>query len=144
MTQGGTLEAFNELIRIFFLEVDNFRAPEICALNVELISEATRSENVRAYLTGNNQTVASRFEAIIRESQLKGEINPDLEPVAVARVMIALYQGFITQKLVEPNLDPGSYGRTQAHPAAWRTGRFVESIRPEHLRPLTEAGASLS
>ena len=105
---GDTSEVFNDLIATFFLDADAFRAPEICALNVELISEATRNENVRAYLTANNHNVSSRFIEIIRVAQAKGEINPDLDPEAVTRVMVALYQGFITQKLVEPDLDPFS------------------------------------
>ncbi len=110
MDQGGTLEAFNELIRIFFLETDSFRSTEICSLNVELISEAPRNEYVREYLTRNNRDVRAQFLEMIAIAQANGEINPALEPDAVARVMVAIYHGFITQKLLEPDLDPASYG----------------------------------
>lgn len=110
MAQGGTLDAFNELIRIFFLEIDSLHSAEICTINVELIAEAPRNPNVREYLTRNGRTVREMFVELIRTAQANGEVNPELQPEAVARVMVALYHGFITQKLVEPDLDAAGYG----------------------------------
>src|SRR5687767_970067 len=37
MGRGATLDVFDDLIRTFFIELDNLRSAEFCALNVELI-----------------------------------------------------------------------------------------------------------
>jgi AcrR family transcriptional regulator len=136
VTEGGTLPALNELIRIFFLEQDNLHSTEICALNVELIAEAMRNETVRDYLSRNNATVREQFAAMMRSAQAQGEVNSNLDPDAVARVMIALYQGFITQKLVDPDLDPQSYGQVLQ---ALFSGTFWQQAAPSSERPAAAA-----
>jgi AcrR family transcriptional regulator len=109
MSKERTLDVFDELIRIFFIELESLRSAEICALNVELISEAPRSERIRESLQRTNQNVRSMFVQLVERAQAAGEIDPALESESVARVMVALYQGFITQRLVEPDADAGGY-----------------------------------
>lgn len=111
MARGDTTSVFRDLIDIFFLNMNSFHADEICALNIELISEATRNEFIREYLTKNNNEICAQFLELIQSAQARGEINPSLEADAVSRVMMAVYHGFITQRLVDPNLDANSYGK---------------------------------
>jgi AcrR family transcriptional regulator len=109
--QEETLAILDELIRIFFGNLSTGEpAAADCALNVELISEAPRNEFVRASLRRNNDEVRTRFiEKLVLRAQARGEMNPELSPEAVARVMIAVYHGFLTQKIIEPDLDVWSY-----------------------------------
>jgi TetR/AcrR family transcriptional regulator, repressor for uid operon len=106
---NSTIEALNELIRLYFLELENLRDMKTCALTLELITEAPRSEHIRGWLTRSNQDVRSHLAQIVLQAQARGEINPALSPDSIARVMQAVYQGFITQKLVEPDTDPNGY-----------------------------------
>jgi AcrR family transcriptional regulator len=111
LEQKETLDIFEELIRLFFGELETgVRDMATCALNVELISEAPHNERIRESLQRTNFGVRSAFVELIHNAQLRGEINPDLEAEAVARVMIAVYQGLITQKLVSPDIDIQAYG----------------------------------
>jgi AcrR family transcriptional regulator len=109
MTQASTAGAFEELIRVFFVELDSLRSFETCALNLELISEAPRNDHIRDYLTRTNQEIRQQFVSLIERGQAAGEIDPKLDPDAVARVMVACYQGFITQRLVDPDIDVVAY-----------------------------------
>ncbi|HLF79580.1 MAG TPA: TetR/AcrR family transcriptional regulator [Dehalococcoidia bacterium] len=109
--QRSTADAFDELIRIFFLELGDLRSFETCALNLELISEAPRNLHIREYLTETNREVREQFVGLIQQAQSGGEIDPSLDAVSVARVMIAVYQGFITQRLVEPEIDVEGYAQ---------------------------------
>lgn len=110
MGKGATLDIFEELINAFFLGMaDGNKDFEVCALNVELISEAPRNERISESLTRNNAAVASTFTELIRRAQESGEINPALQPDSVARVMIATYHGLITQRLVQPDIDIEGY-----------------------------------
>jgi AcrR family transcriptional regulator len=105
----GTLDAFDQLIRIFFLEMDNLKSFEVCALNVELIAESPRNERVQKLQARTIQDVLVRLVAFMQASQRTGDVDPALDAEAIARVMIAQYQGLITQRLVEPEIDIASY-----------------------------------
>jgi AcrR family transcriptional regulator len=106
-----TLAILDELIRVFFGNLSTGEpAVADCALSVELISEAPRNEFVRESLRRNNDEVRSRFiEKLVLRAQARGEMNPNLSPEAIARVMIAVYHGFLTQKIIEPELDVWGY-----------------------------------
>ena len=107
----GTLDAFDQLIQIFFLEMDNLKSFEICALNVELIAESPRNERVQKLQERTIQDVLARLVAFMEASQRAGDVDPTLDPEAIARVMIAQYQGLITQRLVEPDIDIAAYAQ---------------------------------
>jgi AcrR family transcriptional regulator len=109
MSRGGTLDVLNGLIRFFFIDVDPSEWQATCALFLEPITEAPRNETIRAMLQRNNARVRDHLISLIRESQARGEFNPALDPEAVARVMVSLYQGFVTQKLVDPDFDVLAY-----------------------------------
>jgi AcrR family transcriptional regulator len=109
MEQGNTFEVFADLIRTFFMEIGESKATENCAMNVELIAEAPRSEPIREWLTQSLAATHDLFSRLIGAAQARGEINPALDPQAVSQVMVALYHGFVTQRLVDPTIDPEGY-----------------------------------
>jgi AcrR family transcriptional regulator len=111
ISAAGTLDAFDQLIRIFFLEMDSLKSFEVCALNVELIAESPRNERVQQLQERTIQEVLSRLVDFMKASQAAGDVDPSLDAEAIGRVMIALYQGLITQRLVEPDVDIAAYAR---------------------------------
>lgn len=131
LAAGGTRAAFEVLIRVFFEEMDDLKSFEVCALNVELIAEAPRNERVQALQARNLQDVRSRLIGFIQVAQARGDIDPGLDAEAISRVMISMYQGLITQRLVEPDLDVSSYAdvlRSLFGGTFWRGGNAaVES-----------------
>ena len=134
---GGTGAVLDELIRIFFLERDNLEDLGTCALMIELVAEAPRNPAVREWLTRNERQVRAPLAELVRHAQAAGEINPNLDADAVARVLVALYQGFVTQKLVEPELATDAYAavmralfggkfwQSEAAPASSKSGPAV-------------------
>ena len=106
-----TLAVLEELITVFFGNLDTGDpAVADCILNIELISEAPRNDRIRETLRLNNDEVRTRFiEKLVLRAQARGEMNAELSPEAVARVMIAVYHGFLTQKIIEPDLDVWGY-----------------------------------
>ncbi len=135
---GSTLDVFNELIRVFFLELDNLRNFETCALNVELISEASRNEHVQEWLRHTNCDVREPLMNVISAAQDRGEIDAALNPESIARVMQALYQGFVTQRLVEPGIDVVAYAQVLR---ALFSGTFWTG--PEAPNPAADRSAAL-
>jgi AcrR family transcriptional regulator len=134
MAGGETLEVFENLIRAFFMELEN---RELCILSIELLSEARRNSYVQETLERGQRTIRGALTEIVRAAQAQEDIDPALDPEAVARVMISLYQGLLNQKIVEPTLDVEPYA--QAMKALfggtfWRGGRKTAK---------TAAGAAL-
>ena len=109
MAKDNTMAAFDELVRAFFLEADPEKLEKQCALLVELISEAPRNEAIRQSLSRTSAPVRDRLAELARQSQARGDISAELDPEAVARTMAAVYHGFITQRLVDPDLDVKAY-----------------------------------
>ncbi len=71
-------------------------------VRVRLWSEALRVSDVRDVLRENQADLTERFSGIIREGQAKGEIAERWEPEALARALIAFYQGMVLQKTMDP------------------------------------------
>jgi AcrR family transcriptional regulator len=106
MARGGTLGVLSELIRVFFIELED---RQFCALNVELLAEAQRNDFILTSIRRGSREILEALTAIIRRGQDAGQINPELDATAVARVMMSLYQGLLNQKLVEPEIEVASY-----------------------------------
>ncbi|HLG11904.1 MAG TPA: TetR/AcrR family transcriptional regulator [Dehalococcoidia bacterium] len=111
MSKGSTVEVFDELLRVFFIDRDAQEFLDYCSLTIEFISEATHNERVQASLRKTNKAVRDSLIDLVRQSQARGDIDATLDPEGIARVMIALYQGFLTQKLIDPDLDVHPYAR---------------------------------
>jgi len=105
----NTWAVFTDLIRRFFTELESLKTSADCALNVELIAEAPRDEHIREWLTGSLEATYGLFLDLIKAAQGRGEVDPSLSPRSVAQVMVGLYHGFVTQKLVEPDIDVEGY-----------------------------------
>jgi AcrR family transcriptional regulator len=111
LKREGTLEILGALIETFFLELDTLHSHSECALNVELIAEAPRNDHIREWLTRNLNEARGMFTDLMRAGQAKGEIDSDLDVASISQVMVALYHGFITQKLVDPAMDTQKYAQ---------------------------------
>jgi AcrR family transcriptional regulator len=134
MTRGGTLDIFDELLRIFFAGVED---RELCALSIELLSEARRNAFICDSLREGQREIESALGEIVRCAQERGEIDPGLDGQSVARVMLAVYQGLVLQKLLDPDMDVAAYAevvRSLFGGAFWRG---------ERAAPVQSPGAAL-
>ena len=104
-SRGATLEVINELANEFFGNLPDDKA----RLSLDLWAEATRNESIRETLRRGNEGYRESLADIVRRSQAKGEINPDLNPDSVARVFCAFYEGFLLQRTFDPNFSVWDY-----------------------------------
>jgi AcrR family transcriptional regulator len=125
MAQGSTLDVLEELIRIFFAGVED---RELCALSVELTSEARRNQFIAESLREGRDHIVEPLGEIVRRAQARGEIDPELDASAVANVMLGIYQGLVLQKLLLPELDVEGYSEIVR---ALFGGRFWRGERAE-------------
>lgn len=95
---GDTSRVFEELASFFFGRVEG---AEGLAVDVELWAEATHNDRVGRLLRRDFGGHRELLEEIVRRAQQRGEVNDELDPVAVARVMISFFSGLLLQKALE-------------------------------------------
>jgi len=104
--RGGFQRVFTELADVHFSELED---PQACALAIELWAEALRSPSIMHMVRGQMSSIREALIGIIRIAQNRGEINPALDPRAVAEIMISLFDGLLLQKVIEDDTDVWKY-----------------------------------
>ena len=117
--EQDTRTALQRLIATILSQVDIPGAREGIGMNLELWAEALHNPRVRA-LMAPERVLKPLIEIIARSQQL-GEINPELDPEAVARVIVATINGLIPQLAFDDLTDVGKYGTAVI---AILTGRY--------------------
>jgi AcrR family transcriptional regulator len=104
--RAGAVQAPDELLDVYFSRAVH---PVTVPFELQLYGEAVRNARVRESLRTAWDDVLARFEEIIRRGQAQGEIDPALEPRAVARLFLAAYVGLTIQQTVDPEVDIGKF-----------------------------------
>ncbi|MGA0603779.1 TetR/AcrR family transcriptional regulator [Caulobacter sp. KR2-114] len=75
-------------------------------------SEAMRSPAIHDSVVGGLKRVRLGIERLVARGQATGQIRPEVQPEAVARMLIAVFQGFVLQVAWGETLDLPACGRT--------------------------------
>jgi AcrR family transcriptional regulator len=68
-------------------------------------AEALRDENIKAGVLDGVRLAHSALLRVIRRGQKRGAFRKNLDAAAAARLLIAIFQGFVLQSVWEPGLD---------------------------------------
>ena len=79
------------------------------SLDFALYSEANRNPRIAELLRNNLDAATTQIAELVKQSQDDGVINKELDPMAVAQVLISLIDGMKTHKLLYPEIDLDSY-----------------------------------
>ena len=135
-----TLTILDKLASGAFSEFDEPDADVKLKVIVQWWSEAVRSPQLRETLQRTSFDFwTGALGRIIGSAQEKGEIDGELDPEAVARVLLSTWQGFVLQKVLYPDSDVESYLqviRSMYSGSFWRGGNGagpVESTKSVKL-----------
>ena len=102
-------ETLQRLVEVFF---GNLQTPDERLhrrLGVQIWAEALCNERIHTLMLRGIDGPRRQLAEMIRAAQLRGEFAAHLDPDAVARVMIALFHGFILQQAWDEQLSSESY-----------------------------------
>ena len=107
---GDWSQVIDQLVDYGFGSMDRPEFREHMRMMVQLWSEALNSEEVNsALMVATFDTWIKPFTELFRSGQSVGEIDPDLDPRAVAGLMIALWHGVVLETALNPGLDVSGY-----------------------------------
>ena len=84
---------------------------EVSMMNVQVWSEAMRSEEIRkALLSASIGTLGQAFAEIFQEAQEQGAIDQDLDSRALAITLMGTFHGLVLHKSLDPDIDISACG----------------------------------
>ena len=74
-------------------------------LRVHIHAESARNPRLNDEFRQGVEELLRRFSAVVRRGHERREVNPDVDPVAMAQVLLAIHDGLLAQKSTFPEMD---------------------------------------
>jgi AcrR family transcriptional regulator len=110
--EGADIEqGLRELARAFFGSLADTEERRRRRLGIQIWAEALRNPRMLRMVRRGVDEPRAIFAGFVREAQDRGELRPDLDPDAVARLVLSLFFGFVLQQAwdrrakLEPYID---------------------------------------
>ena len=108
-TQGSSAAIIQKLADTFFDKLSDPATLDDTRLSVQLWAEGVRSDIVARMVRESLERVQSRITEAVRFAQSRGDINSQLDPDSVSRVVISLFDGLLIQQSFYPHIDVAAY-----------------------------------
>jgi AcrR family transcriptional regulator len=109
---GGGVEGLRAVGRAFFSSLADPDERRRRQLGVQVWAEALRNPVVHQLVMRGIDRPREVIAGLVHEAQRRGELGPGLDPDAVGRVMVALFQGFVLQQAWDERADVAAYLET--------------------------------
>ena len=110
---NGAIGMLDQLFDAGFEYLASPGANESLRMGVLLWAEAQRSPKIRdVYRDTHQKTWQDGLTNILIRGQESGEIDPELDAMSMARLLLAAWQGLLLQKSLDPEIDVLSYAAT--------------------------------
>ncbi len=106
---GNKTLGLHELARAFFASFAAEEHRKTRRVGVEVWAEALHNPEVLETVRRGVDEPRKRLARIVTECQERGELPPQVDPEGLARVMIAVFQGFVLQQAWNPRVDRDRY-----------------------------------
>lgn len=109
---GEGAEALHALGRAFLRSLDDPDERRRRKLGVQVWAEALLNPEIHKLVMRGIELPLTVIPQLVRQAQEKGQIDRGLDPDALARVMLAMFQGFILQQAWDERVDVLAYLET--------------------------------
>lgn len=97
------------LARAFFASFAGEEHRKGRRVGIDVWAEALRNPEVLTTVRRGVDEPLALLTQLVARSQDRDELSPDLDPEGIARVMIAVFQGFVLQQAWDPDTDSERY-----------------------------------
>ena len=101
------LRSILALIRLYAERLSDPAHTDVLRVGMQGWAEALRNEYVRAGVLEGVSRARAALVRVIRRGQKRGVFTREIDATAMARVLVATFQGFVLQAAWEPKLDLG-------------------------------------
>lgn len=112
----------------------------LLAIWSEISSEATRNPAVAALISNHYQFIENMISSLIREALERGELHPDVDPVATARFVMAAHDGMMTRRAVDPSYPLEKTAMESLQLVARAIGATLPGLTPDKPKSAKPAG----
>ena len=109
---GEGAEALFAMGRAFFGSLADPDERRRRRLGVQVWAEALRNPAIHKLVRRGIDRPLAVMAGMAREAQARGELSRELDPEGLARVLLALFQGFVLQQAWDPRADVATYLET--------------------------------
>jgi AcrR family transcriptional regulator len=109
---GEGPEALLAMGRAFFSSLADPDERRRRRLGVQVWAEALRNPAILKLVKRGIDRPLAVMAGMAREAQARGELSGELDPEGLARVLLALFQGFVLQQAWDPRIDVATYLET--------------------------------
>lgn len=106
---AGAGAALHDLASAFFSVLADPTEAGHRRLQAQVWGEALANAALLKSVLAGTKRPRKAFERMIADAQARGELTTDVEPEPLARIMLALWQGFVLQQAWEPKADVEAY-----------------------------------
>jgi TetR/AcrR family transcriptional regulator, repressor for uid operon len=89
--------------------LDKIRDRDLCALHIEANAEALRNPRMAEIVEKRDNIHLGALAERIRDAQKTGAIDPELDPLMSAGILVALIKGLAMRKSINAELDTMAY-----------------------------------
>ena len=100
-----TLDMLDSFVEKSLVRMEQPETSAEMRLRTQLFGEALLNPRIGDSMRKSWNNTLSYFEEILHHGQAKGEIDPDIDTRVMARVFMAVHDGIILQKALDPGLD---------------------------------------
>jgi AcrR family transcriptional regulator len=105
---GEPIDMLDELLAGYISRYWSAERVERAQLRMQLFADGVHNQRTNRTIRENRGDVFARMAEVVRRGQARGQINRALDPLAVARLLAAMYDGLMAQQSAEPELDIGA------------------------------------
>jgi len=125
---SGAIATIDQMLADFFVEVDRDDPAAESRIRPQIWADALSNDRIKRILKDAWSDVALGLAEVVRSGQKSGEINPDLDSVSVAQMLVCLGDGLVLHRLVDPEtIDVGLIGTVFQ---SFLTGQFNTGFDP--------------
>jgi AcrR family transcriptional regulator len=99
------LKSILALLQLYATRLSDPAQTDALRVGMQGWAEALRNERVRTGVLDGTARARAVLLRLIRRGQKTGVFRKELEAAAMARVLVAIFQGFVIQATLEPDLD---------------------------------------